>query len=298
MIERYQLHQMEIIMRIAVTGASGQLGQLVISQLLERTEAKNIVALVRNPEKASDLSSKGIEVRAFDYGHDADKLSVQLAGIDKLLLISSSEVGQRTVQHQNVINAAKLADVKFIVYTSLLNADTSPLLLAQEHVETEQYLKKSDIPYTLLRNNWYSENYAMGLAQAVEHGKIFGATHHGKITSASRLDYATAAAVVLTQEGHENKVYELAGDTSYTLDDVAKWGSEISKKEVIYQDLPEEEYKALLVQLGIPEGFAGILADSDEGVSKGGLYSDSKDLHQLIGRATTSMQETIKEFLS
>ncbi|QXA09795.1 SDR family oxidoreductase [Acinetobacter pittii] len=285
-------------MRIAVTGASGQLGQLIISQLLERTEAKNIVALVRSPEKASDLSAKGVEVRAFDYVQDADKLSAQLAGIDKLLLISSNEIGQRTVQHQNVINAAKLTQIKFIVYTSLLNADTTPLLLAKEHVETEQYLKTSNIPHTVLRNNWYNENYAMGLAQAVDHGKILGATHHGKIASASRLDYATAAAVVLTQEGHQNKVYELAGDTSYTLDDVAKWASEHSKKEVIYQDLSEEEYKAILIQLGIPEGFANILADSDEGVSKGGLYSDRKDLHQLIGRATTSMQETIKEFLS
>ncbi|ARD29369.1 NAD(P)-dependent oxidoreductase [Acinetobacter lactucae] len=298
MLGIYQLHQVEINMRIAITGASGQLGQLVISQLLERTEAKNIVALVRNPEKAPELSSKGIEVRAFDYGHDADELSVQLAGVDKLLLISSSEIGQRTAQHQNVINAAKLANVKFIAYTSLLKADTSPLLLAQEHVETEKYLKTSDVAYTLLRNNWYSENYAMGLAQAVEQGKIFGATHHGKIASASRLDYATAAAVVLTQEGHANKVYELAGDTSYTLDDVARWTSEISKKEVIYQDLSEEEYKALLIQVGLPEGFASILANSDEGVSKDALYSDSKDLHQLIGRATTTMQETIKEFLS
>ncbi|WP_182004928.1 SDR family oxidoreductase [Acinetobacter lactucae] len=285
-------------MRIAVTGASGQLGQLVISQLLERTEATNIVALVRNPEKLSDLNSKGIEVRAFDYAQNADELSVQLAGVDKLLLISSSEVGQRTVQHQNVINAAKLANVKFIAYTSLLKADTSPLLLAQEHVETEQYLKASDVTYALLRNNWYSENYAMGLAQAVEQGKIFGATHHCKIASASRLDYATAAAVVLTQEGHENKVYELAGDTSYNLDDVARWTSEISKKEVIYQDLSEEEYKELLIQVGLPEGFASILANSDEGVSKNALYSDSKDLHQLIGRTTTNMQETIKEFLS
>lgn len=298
MIEIYQLDQMENIMRIAVTGASGQLGQLVISQLLERTEAKNIVALVRNPEKLSDLSSKGIEVRAFDYAHNADELSIQLAGVDKLLLISSSEIGQRTTQHQNVINAAKLAHVKFVAYTSLLKADTSPLLLAQEHVETEQYLKTSDIPYTLLRNNWYSENYAMGLAQAVEQGKIFGATHHGKIASASRLDYATAAGVVLTQEGHENKVYELAGDTSYTLDDVAKWVTEISKKEVTYNDLSEEEYKALLIQVGLPEGFASILANSDDGVFKDALYSDSKDLHKLIGRATTSMQETIKEFLS
>lgn len=161
-------------MRIAVTGASGQLGQLVISQLLERTDAKNIVALVRNPEKASDLSSKGIEVRAFDYGHDADKLSVQLAGIDKLLLISSSEVGQRTVQHQNVINAAKLADVKFIIYTSLLNADTSPLLLAQEHVETEQYLKNriSHIRYYVITGT--AKTMQWGLHKQLSMAKFWG----------------------------------------------------------------------------------------------------------------------------
>lgn len=289
---------MENIMRIAITGASGQLGQLVIQQLLQHTKSNNIIALVRSPEKASHLIQQGIEVRAFDYNQNEEQLAEQLQGVDKLLLISSSEVGQRATQHQNVIQAAKLAHVKLIAYTSLLKADTSPLILAQEHVITEQDLKASLVPYVILRNNWYSENYAMGLAQSVELGKIFGATHHGKISSASRLDYATAAAIVLTQEGHEYKTYELAGDHSYTLDNVAQWSSEIANKTVVYEDLSEADYKALLIQVGLPEGFAGILADSDEGVSKDGLLSESKDLQQLIGRPTTTMQATIQTFLA
>lgn len=285
-------------MRIAVTGASGQLGQLVVAQLLERTEAKNIVALVRDPSKLKDMKEQGIEVRAFDYTHDVETLAKQLQGIDKLLLISSSEIGHRQVQHQHVIDAAKLAKIQLIAYTSLLNADKSPLLLAQEHILTEEYLKASEIPFILLRNNWYSENYAMGLAQAVEFGKILGATHHGKIASASRLDYATAAAVVLTQDGHANKTYELAGDIAYTLDDVAKWTSEISNKTVVYEDVSEENYKTILVQHGLPESFASILADSDECVSKGGFFSERTDLHALIGRATTPMIDTINKFLA
>lgn len=288
---------MENIMRIAITGASGLLGKLVINELLKHTESKNIVALVRSPEKVNDLLDQGVEVRAFDYIQDAKQLAVQLTDIDKLLLISSSEVGQRATQHQHVIEAAKLAGVKLIAYTSLLKADTSPLLLAEEHIVTEKDLKASSIPYVILRNNWYNENYAMGLAKSVEIGKIFGATHHGKTSSASRLDYAIAAVAVLIQEGHENKTYELAGDSSYTLDDVAKWTSEISNKVVVYEDISEADFKEFLLQIGLPEGFAGLLADSDEGVSKGGLYSESKDLQKLIGRPTTPMQATIKDFL-
>lgn len=285
-------------MRIAVSGASGQLGQLVIAQLLQRTEAKNIVALVRNPAKLKGITGQGIEVRTFDYSQEAATLAEQLQDIDKLLLISSSEIGQRQVQHQHVIDAAKHAKVQLIAYTSLLNADQSPLLLAQEHIVTEAYLKASNIPYVLLRNNWYSENYAMGLAQAVELGKILAATHHGKIASASRLDYATAAAVVLTQDGHANKTYELAGDEAYTLDELATWVTEISNTRVVYEDLSEEDYKKILIQVGLTEGFAGILADSDAGVAKGAMYSESTDLHNLIGRATTPMIDTVKAFLA
>lgn len=285
-------------MRIAITGASGQLGRQVIEALAKQTDLKNIVALVRHPEKETVLKEKGVEVRLFDYNHTPQQLAEQLQDIDKILLISSSEVGKRIQQHKNVIDAVKQTNIKQMAYTSILNADTSPLVLAKEHVETEKYLKTLSIPVTLLRNGWYSENYAMGLKQALEIGTLLGATHHGKISSASRLDYATAAAIVLSQHGHENKTYELAGDHSYTLDDVAVWASEYGKKELVYQDLSEADYQKKLVDVGVPDAFASILADSDENVAKGGLYSESKDLHHLIGRETTDMKKTIKLFLS
>lgn len=285
-------------MRIAITGASGQLGKQVIEQLAKQIDPKDIVALVRKPEKETELKSQGVEVRPFDYNDLPDQLAKQLHDIDKILLISSSEVGKRTQQHKNVIEAVKLTNIQLIAYTSILNADTSPLALAKEHVETEEFLKTLPISVILLRNGWYSENYAIGLKQSVELGKIFGATHHGKISSASRLNYATAAVTILLQSSHESKTYELAGDTSYTLDDVAGWVSEYSDKEVVYEDLPQDEYTKLLVEVGLPEAFAEILADSDENVSKNGLYSESKDLHQLIKRDTTAMKETVKQFLA
>ncbi|MCH4248407.1 MAG: SDR family oxidoreductase [Acinetobacter populi] len=285
-------------MRIAITGATGQLGQLVLQQLLQRTEAFNIVALARDLSKAEILNQYGVEIRPFNYDNSPEQLLSSLKDITHLLLISSSEVGKRVAQHQNVIQAAELAGIQLIAYTSLLDADQSPLSLAQEHVATEKLINASHLPYTILRNNWYSENYAMTLPQSIETGAIIGATHHGKISSASRLDYATAAAVILTSDGHQNKIYELAGDNSYTLDDVAQWATEISGKPVVYQDLSEDELKQTLIKVGLPETFADILADADEGVSKGAMYSDRKDLHQLIGRATTPMAETIRTILS
>ncbi|KAA8734782.1 SDR family oxidoreductase [Acinetobacter qingfengensis] len=285
-------------MKIAVTGATGQLGQLVIEQLLSRTHQDNIVALVRDPQKAQTFEQQGIETRAFDYTNPIDQLSETLKGITHLLLISSSEVGQRIPQHKNVIDAAKNANVSQIAYTSILNAEQSPLALAQEHVATEHLIKTSGLIYTLLRNSWYSENYAISLPQAVEYGTIFGATHHGKISSASRLDYATAAAVILTETGHGNKTYELAGDQSYTLDDVAKWASEVSGKLVKYEDLSEQEFKNTLIKAGLPEALATMLADSDESVSQNGLFSESKDLQHLINRPTTPMHKTVQQFLS
>ena len=284
-------------MKIAVTGATGQLGQLVIQELLRRNANTDIVALLRNPEKNVVFSQQGIETRHFDYNQTAENLATALLGVDRLLLISSSEIGQRTEQHQHVIQAAKLAGVKLLAYTSLLYATHSPLILAKEHIETEQLIQASGLTYVLLRNNWYSENYAIGLQAALEHGQIFGATHHGAISSASRLDYATAAAVVLSGTGHDNRIYELAGDNSYRLDDVAQWSSELSGKAVQYQDLSEQDFKNALLQQGLPEGFATILADADAGVAKGAMHSDRKDLSQLIGRASTPMKDTIKQQL-
>lgn len=281
---------------IALTGATGQLGQFVVEELLKTVAAKEIVAIVRNPAKAEALSKQGVLVRQADYGNQA-ALTQALAGVDKLLLISSSEVGQRALQHRNVINAAKTAGVKFIAYTSLLHADKSPLGLHVEHVETEKMLADSGIPYALLRNGWYSENYLVSAPAALAHGVFIGAAGDGKIASATRADYAAAAARVISEEGHEGKVYELAGDNGWTLTELAALLSKASGKNVVYQNLSEADFAAALKGAGLPEAFANLLADSDAGAAKGGLFDDSKTLSKLIGRPTTSIEKSVNDIL-
>lgn len=281
---------------IALTGATGQLGQFVVEALLKSVPAKEIVAIVRNPAKAEALSKQGLIVRQGDY-NDQAALTQALAGVEKLLLISSSEVGQRAAQHRNVINAAKAAGVKFIAYTSLLHADTSPLGLHVEHVETEKLLAESGIPFALLRNGWYSENYLASAPAALAHGVFLGAAGEGKIASATRADYAAAAARVISEEGHVGKVYELAGDSAWTLSDLAALLSEASGKKVVYQNLSEADFAAALKGAGLPAGLAEMLADSDIGASKGGLFDDSQTLSKLIGRPTTSIADSVNELL-
>lgn len=281
---------------ILITGASGQLGRLVIDNLLNTTPANQIVAAVRNPEKIADLAEKGVQIRQADYS-DLDSLVAAMQGVEKVLLVSSSEVGQRVEQHRNVIHAAKEAGIALIAYTSILNADTSPLILAKEHVATENLLAESGVPYVLLRNGWYSENYTMGLATALEYG-VVGCAEDGKLSTAARADYAAAAAAVLVKDGQAGKVYELAGDNAFTLSEYAAAISKVSGKTVTYHNVPEAEYTKILVGAGLPEGFAAVLADSEVGASQGGLFSDSKDLSTLIGRPTTSIEDSIKVTLS
>ncbi|MBQ0347625.1 SDR family oxidoreductase [Citrobacter freundii] len=278
---------------IAITGATGQLGQHVIESLLKTVPASQIVAIVRNPAKATALSQQGITVRQADYSDEA-AFTTALQGIDKLLLISSSEVGQRAPQHRNVINAAKAAHVKFIAYTSLLHADTSPLGLADEHVATEQMLAESGIAYALLRNGWYTENYLASAPAALEHGVFIGAADEGKIASATRADYAAAAARVISEDGHAGKTYELAGDAGWTLSQLAAELTKQSGKKVVYQNLSEADFAAALKGVGLPAGLADMLADSDTGASKGGLFDDSHTLSKLIGRPTTSLADSVK----
>ncbi len=281
---------------IAITGATGQLGHHVIEQLLKTVPASQIVAIVRNPAKAGALSQQGLDVRQADYADQAAFTSA-LQGVEKLLLISSSEVGQRAPQHQNVINAAKAAGVKFIAYTSLLHADTSPLGLHVEHVATEKALAESGIPFALLRNGWYTENYLASAPPALEHGVFIGSAGDGKIASATRADYAAAAAKVIAEEGHAGKVYELAGDNAWTLSELAAELSKQSGKSVKYQNLSEADFSAALKSVGLPAGLAEMLADSDTGASKGGLFDDSHTLSALIGRPTTPLAESVKAIL-
>lgn len=283
---------------ILVTGASGQLGNLVINSLLAKgVAADQIVAAVRSPEKATALQERGVVVREANYT-DPASLKAAMNGVKRVVLVSSSEVGQRAAQHQNVINAAQATGVELLAYTSILHADTSPLALAEEHVATEAALKASSVPHVVLRNGWYSENYTMSAGMAVEHGAVLGSAGEGKYSTAARADYADAAATVITSEDQAGKVYELAGDEAFTLAQYAAYITKISGKEVVYQDLPEAEYAKVLVEVGLPEGFAAVLADSDVGASKGGLFDDSQTLSKLIGRPTTPIQDSIKLALS
>lgn len=280
---------------ILVTGASGQLGRLAIKSLLEKTAASQIIAAVRNPDSVKDLADKGVQVRQADYT-DPDSLVAAMQGVEKVLLISSSEVGQRTAQHRNVIEAAKQSGVQLIAYTSILKADTSPLILAKEHVETEKLLADSGVPHVLLRNGWYSENYTMSLASTLEHGQV-GCAGDGKLSTATRADYAAAAAAVLVKDGQAGKVYELAGDKAFTLSEYTDAITKLSGKDVAYHNVPEAEFTKILVSVGLPEGFAAILANSEAGASQGGLFSDSKDLSNLIDRPTTTIEDSIKAAL-
>lgn len=277
---------------IVITGATGQLGRLVIVALLKKISASNIVAAVRNPDKAKDLADLGVQVRYADY-NQPQSWDAALAGASKVLLISSSEIGQRFAQHRTVIDAAKRANVQLLAYTSVLHADTSPLGLAAEHLATEQYLADSNLPFVLLRHGWYTENYTSALAASIAHGALYGSAGDGKIASASRADYAEADAMALTTENQAGRIYELAGDSAYTLTELALEVSKQTGKSIKYVNLPEQEYQALLVNIGLPEAFANLIADSDTSASKGALYDNSKQLSKLIGRATTTLQATI-----
>ncbi len=281
-------------MKIAVTGATGQLGNLVVEKLKSKVTSDNIVALVRTPLKATGF---GVEVREFDYTKTSEQVEA-LKGIDVLLLISSNEMGQRAVQHSNVIKSAKQADVKWIVYTSLLHANTSTLSLAGEHIATEKALKESGIPYTILRNGWYSENYAGSIPGALVGGAFLGSAGNGKISSASRADFAEAAAVVLTTAGHQGKTYELAGSLAYTLTDLAAELSRQTGKSIPYKNLPEAEFAKILKSIGVPEGYAHAIAGWDVSTSKDDLFDTSNQLSKLIGRPTTPLSKTIADTLA
>jgi NAD(P)H dehydrogenase (quinone) len=278
---------------IVITGASGQLGRLVIEALLQKIPAAQIVAAVRNPDRVQDLAARGVSVRQADYDRP-ETLAAAFTGADKLLLISSSQVGRRVPQHKAVIDAAKRVGVKLLAYTSILHADMSPMGLAAEHKETESLLKASGIPFVLLRNGWYTENYTASIPAALQHGVFIGSAGDGRIASAARADYAAAAATVLTLEHQAGRIYELAGDEAYTLTDLAAEISRQSGKTLTYQNLPEADFKAALVGAGLPEAIAGLLAESDIGVSKGGLFDDKRQLRQLIGRPTTPLAALVK----
>ncbi|MBB4196522.1 NAD(P)-dependent oxidoreductase [Rhodoblastus sphagnicola] len=279
-------------MSIAVTGATGHLGRLVIAGLKAKAPAAKIVALARSPEKAGDL---GVEARAFDYA-GAD-LAPALAGVETLLLISSSEIGQRVAQHKNVIAAAGAAGVRRLVYTSLLHADTSPISLAQEHRATEADIAASGLPFVILRNGWYTENYTAAVPAALANGALVGSAGEGRLSLATRADYAEAAAVVSLGAGQPGQIYELAGDKAVTLADLAAEIGRQSGRDIPYKNLPQEAYAALLKQAGLPPVIADLLAAWDIDASHGALFDDGRQLSALIGRPTISLAVAVRAAL-
>lgn len=270
-------------MTIAITGATGQLGQLALAAIKAR--GGHAIALARDPSKVSG------EARAFDY--TKPETFGALKGVDVLVLISSNDFNDRAGQHKAVIDAAKAAGVGHVVYTSILKGDASPMLLAADHIATEAALKASGLPHTVLRNGWYIENYLMGIEGAVAHGAMIGSVGEGRVSGATRADYAEAIAAVVLDPAKLGQVYELAGDTAFTLAELAAVVSAKAGKPVGYVSLPKADYAKALEGFGLPAGFAAILADSDDTASRGALFDDSKTLSKLIGRPTKPMAEVV-----
>ena len=282
-------------MSVVVTGATGHFGRLAIEALIRRgVPAQQIVAVGRDAGAIADLAERGVVVRRAEYT-DPAALRAAFAGAEKLLLVSGSEVGQRVRQHRGVIAAAKEAGIGLVAYTSILRADTSDLILAEEHRQTEQDLIAAGLPYVLLRNGWYFENWTANLAATLEHGLV-GAAGDGRFSAAARADLAEAAAAVLTSDGHEHQTYELGG-AAFTLTELAAVISAESGREVRYTDLPAEQLAEVLAGAGLPEAFAGILADSDRGAAAGQLEVEGNDLEKLIGRPPASINDAVRAAL-
>nr|WP_199044531.1 SDR family oxidoreductase [Glycomyces salinus] len=280
---------------IVVTGATGHLGQHVVEGLLEKVPADQVAVVVRNAEKAAPLAERGVEVRVADYS-DPQTLKAAFKQDEKVLLISGSEIGRRVPQHTAVIDAAKEAGVALLAYTSILGGPDADFELAREHQGTEAYLVDSGLPYTLLRNGWYHENYTEALGQAVEAGGILTSAAEGaRVASASRADYAAAAIAVLTGTGHENRAYELSGDDAWSFEEYATAVSKRLGREIPVSRVPAETHKEILVGAGVPEPIAAILVDVDAAISRGLLERRNGDLSDLIGRPTTPMPQAIDE---
>ena len=283
-------------MSIVITGATGHLGRLVVEDLLDRgIPATDIVATGRATDRLADLAARGVTTRRVDFD-DVASLHGAFAAGDRVLLVSGSELGRRVVQHQSVIDAAAAADVALLVYTSAPRADSTPMQLAAEHRDTEELIAASGVPVVVLRNDWYVENYTDQLDTYLEYGAVLGSAGDGRISAASRRDYAEAAAAVLAAEPaeHVGRTYELAGDESFTLSELAAAITEASGVTVVYTDVPVADHRAALVEAGVPEPVASVLADVDQAIAQGALLIETHDLSRLIGHPTTSLRDAVK----
>jgi NAD(P)H dehydrogenase (quinone) len=284
-------------MTILVTAASGHLGRLVVEALLDRGAAPaDVVAAARDTTKVEDLAARGIRTVELDYARP-ETIAPALEGVDAMLLVSGTAFGERVAQHRNVIEAAKAAGVAKLAYTSGPNADTSELVLIPEHRATEEVIAEVGIPAVILRNNWYTENYAQDVAVAASTGVIASATGTGRVASAPRFDYAEAAAVVLLEDGHVGEVYELGGDAPWTFAEFADAASVALDRDVAFVDQTPAERVAALVAAGLDEGTAGFVAAIDEGIARGDLAASDGTLSRRIGRPTTPLADALEDLV-
>jgi NAD(P)H dehydrogenase (quinone) len=277
---------------IAVTGASGKLGGLVLDGLIKAVPPDQLVAVLRRPEKASRFVARGVRARHGDY-RTPETLASALAGVKRLLLVSGTDLGKRVDQHRAVIEAARTAGVERIAYTSVLRADTSTLPVADEHKVTEELLRGAGIPCVVLRNGWYVENYTDNLEAPLARGAFIGAAGDGRIAAASRADYAAAAVAVLTMDGHGDKTYELAGDNAFTMAELAEAVSRWAGKSLPYNNLAASEYRQALAKAGLAETVVELLVATDLAIARGDLDTGGGDLHALIGRETTTLHDVL-----
>ncbi|WP_426514069.1 NmrA family NAD(P)-binding protein [Dactylosporangium sp. McL0621] len=279
-------------MSIVVTAASGQLGRLTVEALLARgVPASDIVATSRDVARIKDFADRGVVVRRADFA-EPDSLPGAFEGADKLLLISTTTVDERVANHRRAIDAAVAAGASLVAYTSMLHADTATSVLGVTHYATEQDLRDR-VPSVMLRNGWYLENYTAQLPQVLHGGAVVGAAGQGRISAATRADYADAAAVALSTGGHVGKVYELGGDEAFTLAELAAAISAATGKQIEYTDLPADGFARVLTEAGVPAELAHVLVDVDLAMSRGELFTDSGDLRRLIGRPAASPAEAI-----
>jgi NAD(P)H dehydrogenase (quinone) len=280
-------------MSYVITGGTGHLGRLVVQDLLRRgVPAGDITAAGRDITKVKDLADRGVRVLAIDYD-DPASLDAAFRGADRILLISASEPGRRARQHENAIDAAARAGAGLLAYTSIANAGTTTMRLAAEHQATEAALRGSGLTHVLLRNSWYVENYTAQIPAILQRGSLAGSAGDGRVSAATRADYAAAAAAVLTGDGHAGRAYELGGDEAFTLAELAAEIGTQAGRPVRYLDLPEDEYAQVLTGAGLPEAAAVTLADADRGLARGDLFVDRGHLRQLIGRPTTTLHEAV-----
>ncbi|MFH7596423.1 NAD(P)H-binding protein [Streptomyces racemochromogenes] len=280
-------------MSIVFTGASGQLGRLTVEALLRRgVPAADIVATGRDTARIEDLGHRGVVVRRADFA-GPDSLAAAFQGADRLLLVSTTAVDERSANHRRAVDAAVAAGVSLVAYTSMTQADTATGILARTHRATEEYLREREVPSTLLRNSWYLENHTAQLPLLRRRGTVIGAAGKGRISAAARADYAEAAAVVLTIEGHAGAVHELGADEAFTLAEPAEAVSAATGEPIACTDLPADRLSEELTGVGLPAEPAHVLADADLGMSRGELYTGSGDLSRLISRLATALSDAI-----